>query len=641
MRTVLYGILYFSSTHARGADLLQRYERKEEMGQLPEILSDCVADPVKYSPKTCREAEYLHSVGEYLSRYNSTVQRQKLPSITVLGAGENLSYQELFEHYVMKNKPVKGNLESSFSEGSLLGKCESNEECYRNLAFHPITEDVSILKLLQNTSFFTVPKISFNDYLLRVNRASTETVPLLSHWPAAFYISRDAIKFYQCPANMHMVIWSNKINLENVTARVFHQSAASDLGIVQQTDSLHYPHFGSQRKKSWEKTLSFAQFSETILRSHEFLFIPAKFIVSFALLDELGQENAELYRSCFVDASNLNDFKEFLELAGLVSEFESSLLALLQSRNFSINMRRDATDLNLDSLVKQATANSTASFAGDQPIDDPTMPESVRGKKDRNRANRRSSGTSTGGVFKEWQDTMRWNKMITSLTIPKPVVPKVVAVGRTNFTIDWVETFLPENRDKTRFGFNFSICSISGQHSEVSWEMCQSIALERTPEMSTLLKESDIDGEQNLPPRKRAFSATLGGLLPLQSFRFRISIFFDAFNSLPSAWSQVFTTAPLTVPASIPYSEHERGVNLSNSPLCTTLHVIANRPHDDGGSPLLGFYIYFRIVDDADHFLDDWQLSGAYPFEQLKVSISSITKKLNISLILTLFLPHL
>lgn len=600
---------------ARGIDLIQRYERKEEMERLPNILADCVSDPIKYTRKACQEAEYLQGVDGYLSKFNSRAQRQK-PSIAVLGTGENLSYQELFENYVMKNKPVKGNFESLLSEGNLIGKCESNEECSHGLAFHPLTEDVSVSRLLQNTSFFTVPKIAFNDYLLRLNKTRTKTVPLLSHWPAAFIVNGSAITSYQCPANMHMVVWSNKIKLDNVLIRVLHQSFARVLDIVQLTDMLHYPKFVSEKKKSWEERREFAKFSELNLRSNEFIFVPSKFIVSLTLDEEFGQEPVELYRSCFLDASNFNDFKAFLELAGLVSESENSLLSLLQSRDFSTHMRRDATDLDIDSLVKQATANSNLSYAGEQLLDDPTMQESARGKKDRNRANRRNSGSSTGGLFKEWQDAMRWNKMITSLTIPKPIVPKVVAVGRTNFTVEWVATFLPENSDKTKFGFNFSICSISGtgqEPAEVPSSKCHSVALERNPEMSTLLIESGFSVDH------KVFSATLGSLLPRQSFRFRISIFFDAFNSLPSAWSQVFTTAPLTVPSVIPFYDHVQGVNLSSSSMCTALSVIANRPHDDGGSPLLGFYIYFRIVD-SDHFLDGWQLSGVYPFQQLKVS---------------------
>ena len=60
----------------------------------------------------------------------------------------------------------------------------------------------------------------------------------------------------------------------------------------------------------------------------------------------------------------------------------------------------------------------------------------------------------------EWQDSKKWDYMVTSLTIPQPLAPIVVSTGRLNASLQWDSLYVPEVGDKTRFGFNVSVCSV-------------------------------------------------------------------------------------------------------------------------------------------------------------------------------------
>jgi hypothetical protein len=58
----------------------------------------------------------------------------------------------------------------------------------------------------------------------------------------------------------------------------------------------------------------------------------------------------------------------------------------------------------------------------------------------------------------DWQDANRWNSMISSLTIPQPYTPQIINTGRKNATIEWYSPYMPESADKTKFGFNVTVC---------------------------------------------------------------------------------------------------------------------------------------------------------------------------------------
>ena len=63
--------------------------------------------------------------------------------------------------------------------------------------------------------------------------------------------------------------------------------------------------------------------------------------------------------------------------------------------------------------------------------------------------------------LKDWQQSNKWDHLITSLTLPRPLCPEIMHLGRRNARIQISSKFLPKLSDTTNFGFNISICSHS------------------------------------------------------------------------------------------------------------------------------------------------------------------------------------
>lgn len=649
------------STATTGKELLQNYLNSTYMANISKNVADCVSNPQLYSVDFCRETEYLNEIGNYISKFSfiSTTKSGKkrrmpqVPDVVIMTADDKYTYQYAFENYISKNKPFKGQMEIAGDQMNrdYLSECLSLTFCKEQLTFNPSTNDSSInqfSKFLHTNLTLFVPKIATNNYLYRIQLSDLESehnsfISLASHWPSTFHLQKgDVTNVHQCPANMHMALWSTNF-IANIEIRMFHQTSADHFGIDLEASSLHHPTFKNHGFMIDEALPKFAQ---AFLGPNEFLFVPSSAVVSLfyrASLVESPQQ-VPLFRSCFVDASNLNSFRKYLDLSGKVSKYDAAVAKLFQSSEFPTAMKRDAIDS--DHFVLQQHASS-ANFmenlsSGNEMFEnDNSALESPTIKTGKSRVNRRNRG-SKGGVFKEWQETNKWNKMITSLTIPQPDLPGHIIIGRNNFTAEWVSPFVPAANDKTKFGFNFTVCStsqdIAGIDKETIIEKCRAVTFVRSDGIQQGLtlrerKGRNKDDEAKYGPDmdERAmityFSADITGLGPSSRFRFRVNIFFDTFLSLPSDWSTVMTTMPLTPPSPIPMFPEfdDRGSFIQpkvhsvflTSLSCTSLKIVAYKPIDDGGSIILGFHVYMRVVDDG--YPKIWQYDSLYPFQEMEV----------------------
>lgn len=590
---------------------------------------------------------------------------------------------------------------------------------------------------------FIIPKAAANNYLFRLPPSTspedtdTETFNYRLLWPAILTIdSLDNPVVNTCPQNMHMLVWGASRPLR---VRVYDQSAAHTfhptLGNNKNNNNnnidnknnrnlkdseAHLPlHVTSYEGSGFPKISAFLNiingiknvkenikknpnFAEAELStSSEYLFIPNNHLVSIypaeisekkidslkaRVLGSVEERTGHLFVSCFVDASNLNKFKDALDLSSTVSPFDQLILDTFHSNSIDVKMDRTAGDSLLSSLLngeqnRKRTIDTNANA-------DTTPQQATESSTVKKNSNKRSRGTASGGSsssFRDWQESNKWNLLITSLTLPRAPVPHIVSIGRNNVTLDWSSPYIPEPADTTKFGFNITICkrkSYGGRSSgsgindyggdaqrtlfggdregegesrregkegvitiegekTVDLEDCFVWELERgKPLLLEYFNKQQsllVGGEVSL------FSSTLPELLPDTPYTFKMTIFYDASESMSSEWSSLFRTHPITVPSEIPQgvvavvtpavtlkkkgkgkkskqvevstpvsSEGSigglRGV-LGHTPNSIILQF--STPFDDGGSAILGYHVWCRY---ADHtlFHQSWRWVGAY-----------------------------
>lgn len=79
-----------------------------------------------------------------------------------------------------------------------------------------------------------------------------------------------------------------------------------------------------------------------------------------------SERTSHLFKMCFVDASNLNRFKDALDLSARISEHDLSTLHTLQSASFDAKMNRHAVDGTLGAVLNRApTADADGTDSAD------------------------------------------------------------------------------------------------------------------------------------------------------------------------------------------------------------------------------------------------------------------------------------
>ena len=177
------------------------------------------------------------------------------------------------------------------------------------------------------------------------------------------------------------------------------------------------------------------------------------------------ERTSNLFQTCFVDASNSNRFKEALEFSSKISKVDEVMLESLISGSVDIRMERFVTDSTLFNLLN-GPANIRVMQSVDENITRAAAVQPVRRRRRRSRLtdldnNNNNDNSSITKSFKDWQGSNKWDRRITSLTLPRPLCPEIIHLGRRNATIQISSKFLPKLSDTTNFCFNISICSHS------------------------------------------------------------------------------------------------------------------------------------------------------------------------------------
>ncbi len=426
----------------------------------------------------------------------------------------------------------------------------------------------------------------------------------------------------QCPANMHMLAWhySNSgagkaeaeegadllvvraFPLESSSAyfqsSLFHDSVLESNGTFTgyftkflrtgfpEASEPHHSEDGNDNSSTTTTQQEFdnAQlpaFAETTLRTSsglqagEYVFIPNTHVVSFkcsaaAPHDREAPESGwscPVMALCFVDASNLNLFRDALYFHGAVAPIEEALHRAFTSPTFDVDLSKSPVDFSLNAYLAAAplgTAEASSASSG--------PPPAGAAASNNNRRDRRKK---TGGAdFKDWQELSRWKMLLTSLTIQKPAAPSVVSVGRQEVTLSWHSPFVPAASDKTVFGFRVVYCPVVvGQQQEV-WREEIALPFSRSLDISgnltvcgsqRILRAAAVGGSDSLVNALQEeldvahlrrtgqdavlFRAVVGGLRPDTQYQLRLSVLYDQKEGPLSSYTAVVRTVPVSSPS--------------------------------------------------------------------------------------------
>ena len=574
---------------------------------------------------TCGEVNYLVEVNELKKAYAPKADKQsvvrKPPSISDLTSDEmklKYTYTQLFEDFISQRKAYKFQMNDYRSNAEnqkddLFTKCSEDGKLKQNpitLDF-PLRECPNYQKNLSSVMEFHLPNIATNSYVYRfisddgINYVDRNNIPFdyKSHWPSIVTVDDSPLSLHQCPANMNMVLWSLD-DSKNVDIRLFHKTEASKFQFIDEDTKLASPfiHHVRFQKNSFDHSndpvLSQLRYTETSISNKEYIFIPNNVLVSMKKSTSM-KEAAVLFRTCVVDASNLNSFRKALFIGSLISPYERKIFDKVSSRAFNTTMERTPKQVDFREIVDRSKL-STASASvenRENKIDDTAAHNK---KSNSNRRDRRDRGNKRN--FKSWQDVNKWNSMITGMTIPRPYRPSIISVGRQNITLEWVSSFLPKIEDKTKFGYNFTIC-----HEED----CSNLVIERGDESiegfeEKKMKRGLVDGDNSLS----IFQCIYKDLKYDANYRVQLKMFYNTFESEVSDWVP-FKTEPLRAPYQIPLTGIISAENIAQ----TSLTLKFPTPLDDGGRPILAYNVFVKHADEDKNFDHQWILWGKHEFK--------------------------
>lgn len=292
-------------------------------------------------------------------------------------------------------------------------------------------------------------------------------------------------------------------------------------------------------------------FAETDLLSSqgssagEFAFIPNTHVASF----KCATKSCPLVAVCFVDSSNLNLFRDSTFFSGLVGSAEESVHRALMQPTFNPDLPRNPVDINLASYLSAPNAGDVT------PASTTGSPETITTASNNRRDRRKKGGGSAD--FKYWQELTRWKMLVTSLTIPKPVLPTIVSVGRLRASLTWTSPFVPPPSDKTAFGFRVAFCPVGDVafREEIDLpfnipgvDACGSQKFIRGVDGS-LHEERDEAHLRRTGVDALLFQAQVTGLQPDTQYQFRFSVIYDQRESPLSSYSSVVRTSPVSIPS--------------------------------------------------------------------------------------------
>lgn len=583
-----------SSSLSKYSELIDKYLNHDFMDiSLPNIMVICKGN-TDLSLEECAEAEYLNEIKQIQETIFSTdeISKTKIKTSSsiksITGTYNKDSYPKIFEDYIIQKRPFKSLMESDEEKWiDLENFCVGN---IKNEEINLVTLDYSLSNCDNKESLrlsLKIPAIASNSYLSKVNDAlygsvyednlysdekSMNLFNYSDHWPALFLLHhKDATPVHSCPLNMHQVVWG--AGKSKITVRLFPSIYSNSFNpSIGKKYPLHFPIYSGSGFVLGQPVNppEIPPYLETIVTGNEFLFIPENYLASFLVDDDISISNSYLIRHCFVDASNFADFKKSLSVSSKVSQIDKILLNTIMSPSFDLKMARfpvDMTIANFQQFPKPLT----------DVIVDPSLSTINSEKSNRNRKNKKSSAN-----FRDWQEANKWNMMISALTMPQPYTPEILAIGRRNVTLQWGSPYLPSSIDKTRFGFNITIC----YENDVKCVTHEFIRGEKL-----LIENKKLSSRDILSDYDTIFSAVVTNLEPNTKYRFNSIIFYDTSVSSKSPWSNIFTTVPLTIPAAVYEIDTVSSYALFAvaGEKSTNVNLYFKKPIDDGG-----FFYFFN-----------------------------------------------
>ena len=246
-----------------------------------------------------------------------------------------------------------------------------------------------------------------------------------------------------------MVLW-NPSAISTAEVRVVHATDGNKFGVDmgnKDNSYLHYPRFRRSAFTGDQDVEHLGlpdkvNIASVILKKNEYLFVPNTMLASVSHhRSSLGDE-ALLLKSCMVDASNLNAFREAIVTPAHLYAYESALSKEVDRADFNVTMNvfpEDQSLADLKTAVEAYHSRPTPSArTSPSPAAADEAPEgrSSHGDADakgRKRERRGGDGRRTktrpqrrGTNLKGWADANRWASLVQGLTIP----PAPVAVAK-------------------------------------------------------------------------------------------------------------------------------------------------------------------------------------------------------------------
>ncbi len=413
-------LTFFSSTslrnvHTGGSNLLKfivvmcvvashSYTAYELNGMSVKDLAQVNLDVLDLQKKKCDvdrgQQDDLCSKIDYVLKYNSFRQdyeqsnnfkkQHRLHEITTVDS--TMEYRQVFEDYMMKNRPFLSSTTESLIDPTSFELCESPSQFTHDYALHRCAKsdefkDVSIPRILKN---------SFNLRLLDESKDDNVPLNVGKDWPSVISVRlNNSVPIHSCPARMHQVLWGQN---DTMVVRLFLKSNAAQLNpeFGGHDELLHYPKFNTESFPS-SGSSNFPKYTETILEKGQYIFVPETYLLGLGVPDVTPVNS---FRMCFVDASNLKAFRDEMSLDAKVSPHARDVLLKLSSSSFDLSMQRDPKEFTLRTMH---TGLSTSKYAS--PMDEiseeesPTVTDASGGSR-RNQRNRKTTGGKFRGNFK-------------------------------------------------------------------------------------------------------------------------------------------------------------------------------------------------------------------------------------------------
>ena len=572
---------------------------------LPLCAKEGDEDNVGGTQLSCSQVKYLAEVLVYHRQFKPKQGKEnfvrKAPTVldkTKDSGADTLPYADLFEDLIVKQVAFKGTMESS----ELAFEIPSCEEAKVNTA----TFDKSLNECeSDNSRSVVVPMIAVNSYFHKMptNLAGYSSahfgLNFGSHWPAIVDIGRDgSMPALSCPLGGHMVIWNPSPSPVNV--HLVHATDGSKLeksigGQYQDNSYLHFPLFSHVRGS--DRGINPA---EVLLNKNEYLFAPNNVLVSFPGAKGIENERRQtVLRSCFIDASNLNYFRQSLSAPAYLYKDAAILQQFVDDVAFNVTMETSPKDTSLEEIedlrIRMVSKNTQAEsekpgdedVAGENNAAANVRPESKGGS--RSRRDRKARKTN----IKDWVDSKKWRSLVEKLTIPPATAPVTTSTRFRIVTIEWASPFLPRKGDVTKFAFELTFCN-----SRTSVDSTENPCVVIPLRLDSSSLEKRVEGRVTAEDEgKTLFSYSFSKLSPGTMYHYRLGYSYGDMKAKATGWISI-KTLDLAVPSKTPEMPFKVA---PAEEACTAIRLSIPAVNQDGDSDVEGYYVFSRMVSIIDH----------------------------------------